>query len=258
VDEFTKLNNQPLRFALAEFRFTRVMEIQKYIPQIQDELRKSYPILNEIQEQTMQIQSGGISVSTAGRWSFLSEDRKNAVDINQDRLFYCTSNYPRFEGFASACRSALDVFVKVVDPGLLLRLGLRYGDLVTFEQDEKPTEFVNEIFLFPDGIDELGEPKFQKSETFLDTAFGTIAIRSLYGKHGLSILPDAILPIEIDSKDDANDRLLLDFDHFWEAQSESVKFRTDAILEKLSGLHEISRLAFWTVTTKHAREIKWA
>ena len=68
MTDYKKLENQPLKFVLAEFRFSPVMQIAEYIPKIQEALRKQYPIQDKRSEQTVQVQPGGIAVSAIDRW----------------------------------------------------------------------------------------------------------------------------------------------------------------------------------------------
>ncbi len=259
MDDYKKLNNQPLRFVLAEFRFSTVMDIQSYIPKLQEALRKQYPIPDKKSEQAIHVQPGWIEVSAIDRWSFVSANKKSAVYINQDRLIYYTSEYPRFEGFSSACKHALDTLSKIIEPSLILRIGLRYGDLVKIEESEKATDLVNQYFTFPDCVSELGIAQHQRSETFIATELGGLAIRTLYGVHNLTCLSDIQeLPVTIESDETPSERIVLDFDHFWEPKDESIAFETNEILNKLESLHETSRAAFWKVTTDYARNQKWA
>lgn len=259
MDDYRKLHNQPLRFVLAEFRFSTVMDMSTYIPKLQDALRKLYPTPDKKNEQSVQIQQDGISVSTIDRWSFMSANKKNAIDINQDRLIYCTSEYPRFEGFSNNCKHALETLINIVDPSLILRIGLRYGDLVKVDDGEQATDLVDPYFTFPNYVNQLGKAEHQKIEVFLTTELGGLAIRTLYGTHNLTCLPDIQgLPVTIEADDIASERLVLDFDHFWDSKDESITFEINDILQKLTSLHKTSRAAFWKATTDYARNTKWS
>lgn len=260
MDDYRKLNNQPLRFVLAEFRFSTVMDIQSYIPKLQESLRKQYPIPDKKSEQAIQIQPGGIAVSSFDRWSFMSANKKSAININQDSLIYCTSEYARFQGFSHACKYALDLLANIIDPSLILRIGLRYGDLVKIDANEIATDLVDPYFIFPTCVNQLGKAQHHRSETILATEFGVLAIRTLYGIHNLSCLPDiqGNLPVILENDETPSERIALDFDHFWESKDQSIAFETNEILQKLESLHETSRAAFWNVTTDYARNQKWA
>ena len=258
MTNYRKLSNQPLCFALAEFRFSSVMDIQSYIPKIQDALREEYPVLETSAEQSVQLQPGGVAVSRVEQWMFLSANRKSAVVINQDRLIHCTSEYSRFPGFSSNCQKALEVLVELVKPGLILRIGLRYGDLVRIDDGETAADLVDPDFIYPGSASALGEPLHKKSETYIATEHGRLAIRSLYGIHNLTYMPDVQnLPLAIAADEKASERVVLDFDHFWEAGQASTVFNCQDIISKLDSLHEISREAFWKVTTDKARNEKW-
>ena len=261
MNGYKKLKNQPLKFVLAEFRFSQVMQIADYIPKIQEALRKQYPISNKTSEQAVQVQPGGVavSVSTVDRWAFLSANKKSAVDINQERLIYITTEYARFDGFSDVCKQALETLADIVDPSLILRVGLRYSDLVVIDDGETLSDLVNDHFGFPQCINTLGKAQHQSTETFLNTAIGGLAIRTLYGQHNLTCLPDVQgLPVQIKADPTPSERIILDFDHFWEAKEESVGFEINEVLEKLSALHKTSREAFWKITTDRARNEKWA
>lgn len=260
MSDYPKLNKQPLRFVLAEFRFSTVMDIQAYIPKLQEALRKKYPTPDKKTEQSVHVQAGGIGVSSYDRWSFMSANKRSAIDINQDRLVYCTADYPRFEGFSIACDHALSALASIVDPSLILRIGLRYGDLVNIEEGENIADLVNPHFTFPSCVDTLGRPQHQRSETLLATELGSLSIRTLYGKHNLTCLPDiqGVLPVSIETDKIPSERIVLDFDHFWESKGEPIAFETKHILNILESLHETSRAAFWKVTTDYARNEKWA
>lgn len=259
MGEYKKLENQPLKYVLAEFRFSPVTEIAKFIPQIQEVLRKQYPMLTTRTKQTVQIQPNRVDVSNIDHWAFCSANQKNAVGIDQDRLVFVTAEYPRFEGFSKSCQRAIDTLVSIVEPGLILRIGLRYSDLVLVSDGEKISELVKERFGLPIRID-LGGPIQQYStDTFSRTADGGILIRTLYGDNNLSCLPDVQdLPILISKEVDSSERMILDFDHHWSAKGDSTSFETADVLGKLAALHMPAREAFWNVTSDYARDTKWA
>lgn len=255
---YKNLKNQPLKFVLAEFRFSQVLKIGDYIPELQDALRKEYPILDNRKEQAVKVQGGNFEVLQADRWAFVSADHRNSIDISSDRIMFSTSDYPRFEGFAELCRVAIDILIQKVEPQLLTRIGLRYGDLVQLEKSESFEQIVNEHFLFPQALSSLGETNTQRCEVVLRTTSGVLLVRTLYGTHNLTCLPDVQgLPIALDQEPKLTERMILDFDHFWEAKGESVRFEIDEILTILSSLHETSREAFWKITTDYARNEKW-
>jgi uncharacterized protein (TIGR04255 family) len=258
MQNYPKLSNQPLKLVLAEFRFSAVMGIEKYISELQEILRPDYPTPASGKEQLVEVQPTGINLSNVDNWSFISMDKKSAININQHRLVYLTSDYPRFEGFSSKCKEALKTLQEVVKPGLIERIGLRYSDLILIDEGENIADFVDSS-LAPSGkLEVIGDLQQQRNEYYILADSGGLFIRTLYGKHNLSFLPDIhSLPIRIESEDEPSERMVLDFDHFWESKGESIEFETQKILDLLESLHKTSREAFWNVTTDFARKEKW-
>lgn len=259
VDDYRKLENQPLVFVVADFRFSQVMKIGEYIPAIQESLRKDFPVVVKKTEQQYSIGGEGVAVSSLDRWQFLSADKRDAVEISSEHLVYWTSNYNRFDGFAETCKRLLSEFAKIVEPSLLTRVGLRYGDLVTVDQDENLEDLVNASFIKVSGTEGFGRLVQHRHEAVVQTECGTLVIRTLYGRHPLMVMPDAQnLPVKVKSVPAQGDRLIIDFDHFWEEGEDSCFFTSEVALSRLEQLHESNRKAFWDVTTEFARSNKWA
>lgn len=258
MNDYKKLNNQPLKLVLAEFCFSPIRKIAEYVPAIQEALRRQYPIDRKGEEQVARVQPGGISMDTLERWTFISANRQSAIGISQERLVYVTAEYQRFDGFSDACKQAIGILADIVGPSLILRIGLRYSDLVLVEE-EKVSDLVDEHFGYPGRFASLGEAQHTRNETFLRTDIGGLVIRTMYGQHDLTFLPDIKdLPISINLETTLSERIILDFDHFWEAREEPVSFEVDELLNKLGRLHKTSRKAFWEITTDYARNERWA
>lgn len=259
MQSYQKLSNQPLKLVLAEFRFSAVMGIDKYIPQLQEILRSEYPTSSLGNDQVVEVQPNGINLSKVDNWSFVSSDKKHAVNINPHRLVFMTSDYPRFEGFATRCEYVLKTLQAEVKPGLIERIGLRYCDLIAIDDGEDISDFIDSSLVPSRKLETLGRLQQQRNELYISAESGGLFIRTLYGKNNLSCLPDIQnLPILIESDDEPSERMILDFDHFWESKGEAVEFDSEKIRYLLSSLHETSREAFWSVTTDLARNEKWS
>ena len=257
--DYKKLSNQPLKFVLAEFKFSPVLQMDRFIPEVQEAFRKKFPIVQSKTDRIVQVFNDMVETKDVTRWSFISPDKSQAIELDQERIIYFTSVYDRFEGFAISCENILKVLSDVVDPSLIQRIGLRYSDLVVLENHEKMTDLVNTHFTCPDVLSGLGSNKQQKTEILINTDVGKLAIRTLYGVHELSHSLDLLgrLPISIQLNSSSNERIILDFDHFWEALDNPVEFNNKYIVHKLTELHQIAREAFWCLTTEYARDIKW-
>lgn len=257
--EYKKLNNQPLVFVLAAFSFSPVLEMDKYIPAIQEKLRGKLPNFRETQTQEVEVSPTGIKINAQPNWEFIAKDNQSAAIINQNRLLFVTSQYKRFDDFQESCDFLLEQLIDVVSPNLFTQLGLRYTDTIMDIDGVQAEDFVKKGLFSSSELDAVGSSVRQTSEILLKTAEGAMFVRSLYGVSNLLVVPDAEnLPIKIETVSNAeSNRVLLDFDHIWDAQEEgeAVEFDKAAILEKLSAMHELSRLAFWDITTDKAKEV---
>ena len=258
MSEYRKLANQPLVFALAEFRFSPVFQIDQFIPQYQEAVRKAYPLPEPMQEHAIQVKGTAVDVSSRMKWSFVESSRHSAVVVDQERLIFITTAYPRFDGFAKSCMEALQPLKDIVDPDLLLRIGLRYGDLIRIGDGEKLEDYVDPYFGYPKLAEPLGTPEHQKDEVAIRTSIGRLLIRSMYGVNPLVCLPD-LQGIPALPKPDAepSHRIVLDFDHIWIGDG-SARFDVGRIEDILDKLHEPAREAFWRITTDEAKEQKWS
>lgn len=257
---YKKLGNQPLKFALAEFRFNPILAIEDYIPKIQDALRGEFPNVGQRNDQFAEFnnQTNQISFSGVKNWSFTSQDRKSAVEINQGRLVYVTIDYPRFEAFSSVCEKALDVIARVVEPGHCLRIGLRYGDSVKPKAGDSLDQYVINSLLPAENVTEFGPLLSNRTETVVSTHEGVLCIRSLAGTMQFNGLEDVnAFSVKVNPDSEASERILLDFDHFVEFGTEAPEFAPRELIKTLGSLHETTREAFWKVTTDYAREQVW-
>lgn len=260
-DEPRKLPKQPLTLVLAEFCYSPLLKIEKHIPDIQEMIRKSYPLLNRADQQTVQVADQEISVTKASQWIFTSQDLRSAVRISSDRLVFVTSRYERFPEFSDRCLDVLSTLKEIVDPTLLLRIGLRYNDHIVFEDLDHATELVDAQLIPNIDFVSLGTGvNHHRIETSIQTSEGALQIRSLLGKHGYAVMPDLsqTLPVKLEVAGEPDKvALLLDFDHSWSAEEPGVSFELAVAKDHLDRLHDTARAAFWKATTEHARSNLW-
>lgn len=257
---YQKLSQQPLVFVLAEFRFSPILEMGKYIPTLQDELRQEFPLIDTQQNQEFQISPSGIGINTTTEWVLQSKSKKQAITLNSNRLVYVTSEYDRFDGFKKQCKKALEAFIKIVNPSLWLRIGLRYNDAITKENNENIEEYVQSFLYASNSLSSVGEMNQHINEIVLETAEGCMVVRSMYAHKAPPMWPDMMLPIKIEANNHMATRIFLDFDHFWDMnlsqESDNLDFKLDDLILKLEKMHEYSRKAFWDITTDKGKS-KW-
>lgn len=258
MSRYEKLTQQPLVVALAEFRFSTILTIDTYVSAFQEHLRsKDFPHVTPTKTQEMELDGNGVKITTHDSWVFLSSNKKRGFKIDKDRIIFMTSEYDGFEDTWRNCKTALSFIEKKIKPSLLLRVGLRYSNLIIAKsEDEDIDSYVDPSICNSGQLCKIGTQIHRSKETVLKTDVGLMAVRSLCGNLNLSAWPDlSDPPVVIDKYLNPSKRILLDIDHYWQSEDQSVKFSIDLIHKEIKGLHEKSQEAFWEMTTEKGREV---
>jgi len=259
MPNFKKLNKQPLKLVLAEVLFSPVLGMEKYIPELQDKLRKEYPLSNVRQEQAVNINNGIVKTDLINRWIFSSKNNSTSVDVSINRLVFMTTDYNRFEDFSERISRVIDILIQTVEPSLYTRIGLRYSDVVIPSENEELSELVSENTLLPKCISKIGENINHRTETMVKTNEGNLVFRSAHYLSNRTVIENVMsLPLKFEIDPQPSLRLFLDFDHFWQNDESPEDFDKDSLLKKLNDLHGPTRQMFWNVTTDYARDVKWS
>jgi len=262
---FKKLKNHPLVCVLTEVRFSSVLNLDKYIPEIQDKVRFLYPIYKKDTEQAVNVTHSGIQVENLESHIFQSKDKRSSFIISTDRLLLITSDYNRFDDFSEKFKQILTVVSEVVSPSLYSRIGIRYADCIKLEPNNFNEEQLNKLLdnkevFFHESLSTLGNKVNHRTDTTLETKYGTLLFRSLNGLTNAVAFEDLTTQPYIQLKNDgeASIRVLLDFDHFWQHNEDPKDFVVENMLSHLEKLHTLSRQAFWNITSEYARGNVWA
>lgn len=261
-DDYPKLKNQPLTLVVAEFQFGQPLELEAPAA---DEFKLAMvdlftePVRQRI-VQNAQFGAEGVRVSASPLLTWTSTEAGEAVHLEGNRLIFATTQYPRFPRFSERIVGILTKFQGCFSPGHLRRVGLRYNDAVVPEPGEDIGQYLEASFLPCSKLPGEGHALRQHlTETMLSTPGGMLSVRALLGIHGMAVMPDLKgrfglePPVEVP---DDRPTAVLDFDHYWTAQS-SQKFSLEEAKSRLDALHEHARQAFWDTTTTYAREEKW-
>jgi uncharacterized protein (TIGR04255 family) len=262
--DFKKLNNHPLVCVLMEVRFSSVLNLEHYIAQIQDKVRRDYPLFGRDSEQGINLTPSGISVETSHKFIFTAKDKKSHFQLTPDRLVFMTKDYDRFEGFAERCSSILSVISETINPTLYSRLGLRFSDCIKSTRVDGEAELMEmfntkSVFFSPE-LSELGMKASHRTESALKLADSTLVFRSATGITNMVAYEDLMQQNQLEIKPDEQStlRVLMDFDNFWQDDENQRDFDVSEIAASLHKLHEASRLAFWNVTSDYAKENVWS
>lgn len=259
MSNYRKLSKHPLKMVLIEVCFTPILKMEAIVSDFHESLRQNYPFFDTRNIQSVNVSGHEVNFSSQKAWTLISTDKHSAIEVSQDRIVFVTSQYDRFEGLEKEFKRILTTLIEVAAPSMVLRIGLRYCDLIKPEEGEEIKQYVLDEFDVSSSLDDIGDKVHAKLEYVYKTSEGVLFIRSLLGLHNLTLMPDIQeVPIKIDRDQELSIRMILDFDHFWEGKDEAIEFKDDLILNKISLLHEPSRKAFWKITTEFARNEKWS
>ncbi len=137
------LSRQPLVLVLCQVRFSPILQIDKFIPDIQESFRQfGFPFQRVGRVQLFNLGPGAtapVQVSEQDRWEYRTRDETWSVLVASDNVVLQSTAYDRFEIFAEQLQHAVSTVLSVTDHdrlGVIQRIGLRYIDVIRPRQDE--------------------------------------------------------------------------------------------------------------------------
>jgi uncharacterized protein (TIGR04255 family) len=254
-----KLSKSPLIMVVAQVRFSPVLKIDNFVPDIQEALRRGgYPRFEEEIGQEFKLLPGSEAipqVRNLKRWIFSSPDKKHCITLTDHFVALETAQYDIFETFVEQFGKILDLLEKKVDLTVCERVGLRYVDLL-----RKNNKIESYGHLQPT-MRGLIEAKFPDSQLPMNssisqviTPYGAMLVRAVQMNDGNFLPPELIgTKLEIKANIEKGDAVtVLDIDHNGEFLGE---FKSAHLIERLNKLHVYTDLAFRAAVTKEAIEI---
>jgi uncharacterized protein (TIGR04255 family) len=244
----------PLIFALAQVRVAPIAKIETFLPAIQETLRhQGFP---QLQKRKYEIEQQGVPAKQERiQWELLNKANTRSILIDESSLVLQTTDYDTGDAFLADLKIALEAFYEHAKPTDLLRVGLRYVDLI------KPIQGL--------GLDQLVSPALRPPviapdfpaaahlwQSLRSTGEKTkLLIRYTEALRGIAFPPDIGLFITLNFKQDPNQQTpfgLLDTDHFDESPS---AFDVGNTVERVGHLHDILDQIFRKLVTPAALEV---
>lgn len=242
----------PIVFALGQVVISAVLELERYVPALQERLRRSgYPLFERVDLQEVRM---GPTVQPEFRqetkWVFSSKDRTRAAVVGPQFIVLEQTRYSTFDDFIDELNSVLAIVNEVLDIAAYQRLGFRRVNLLE-ETSSLPLSDV-----LREGIQGIDHDLFsgnseQRYELWGSTPVGRMMVRLMRPAPETVIPPELMgttLPIEgagVAQKLTAT----LDVDHF---QVETADFIPSAVIESFWSLHDASDRAFRAAVSEHA------
>ncbi|HEY6847213.1 MAG TPA: TIGR04255 family protein [Terracidiphilus sp.] len=253
------LPGSPLIYVVAQVNISAVVAIERYVPEIQERLRKSgFPGYTNVQVPEIIFETFGARpvVTPLSRYEFQNKLERTGIVLTPKSIAVHTNQYTTFDDFHAIIAMALETIHATAALQLHERIGLRYVDLIEFERDEELKDYLAPDLL---GYDQAavgmsgGQFNFQFEG---NTPYGRLVARH-YAPQVRNMLPPDLAGVSLNydyrPAPSPGRAALLDFDH---AADYKGDFVIEEILETLENLHDGLDIIFRDSVTAAALE-KW-
>ena len=237
----------PLERVIAQIQFPVILKIEdkSAVSIFQEAIRRDYPILRELQSQTVQIQMGPnapFALPSVSRiWQFSDAAGAWKVALARDVLTIDTASYRSRADLIARWGMAINALKESFGPDLVDRIGMRYIDRITGIQFKNFESLLNPKLLGSTVAALKSHLKYSLSEATFEVDEGEMLLR--WGVMPPQMSPDAsaILPLQQES-------FVLDID-VWSTQQR--QFDTKALSLAFQKLAERAYTVFrFAVTDK--------
>lgn len=254
-----RLNKAPLALTLAQVRFSSVVHMVKYVPEIQEKLRKlGFPLFTEEQVHSFMVgPSLGVPQSPRPtyRWTFLAAEKRESIVLTESFLVVETANYDVFPTFLQRIKTALETVHGFAELQVIQQIGLRYVNVIRSESNVLAINYLSDSLhgIRVDSIEGLNNvANYHRSQG--KTSHGEMIIQ-IAGACGEGILPpdlaDTKVEVLVKPKHDEL-FVVLDLDHISKTQ---FPFDLTKLERMLDGMHDSIEMAFRSIVTKDAIKI---
>lgn len=248
------LSKSPLVFTLARIQFDPVLAVEKYVPDIQEELRKNgFQKLREsmVAGKIEKKDNNTLVVNHSKQWEFHNQENNSSILLDHEGLGIQTTNYSTYDKFSELINLALEHVADRLEIGDILRCGLRYVDAVDHPEDQSPDLWVSANLLgFPDI--EGFRRRVSHTMTELDGSDDSLLrVRCSWIKQGI-VLPPDLLPCGLTFQKNPIRQTpfaLIDLDH---GSTKVFPYDLKKTMNQLSLLHDSLDQAFRESVTPQA------
>lgn len=250
-----KLSRSPLVYVVAQVRISAVIAIDKYIPEIQEQLRhKGFPRFKQEQVRHLRLDFGAEpKFNIIERFEFQNKEQTTGLILASDFVALHASRYENFGKFEEMLSAGLEIIHKALQISLTERIGLRYVDLVRVHEGESLGDYLQPGLLGLDPATLGARSSLSRFEFVGLTEIGKLIVRCSTAQ-GEEFLPPDLEPTSLRfgvTPEPNESRYLLDFDHSSEG-AEASDFSIKGVLDNMQQLHSNLDLAFRHAVTEQA------
>lgn len=256
-----KMKNAPVYFTVAQVRFNPVLEMEGYLPTIQERMRKShFPDFKRENIQQLILPfaptaDGGAppnpSFVPRARCVFGNIDRTTEFVLEHSSIALQTTAYDTSETFFKTMTDGLAIIHDVINLDFVERVGLRYFDAVIPKHGESLTDYLNnEVQGLFNKLE--GNLVHSYSETVAMNTVGQLISRVIIQNGRVGLPPEiGMLAPKINPKFEEQTGLhaIIDIDAFVEKRD---PFRLEQVASKLEELHNEIEKSFNSAITSFA------
>ena len=246
-----KLAHSPLVLALAQVKISPVLQMQEYVPGIQERLRRDgFPHFRENVVQEVRF-GPEIKTSARQRWVFSNKAQTETVVLASDFVALECSRYDVFEDFIGRLERLLETVRNEVEVALSDRIGLRYIDLVRPKADESLSDYLKPGLSGLPASEIGAERALHRFESIANTNVGQLVLRVLQTNDG-TFLPPGLDPsdLKFDVQIGEGEILtILDIDHY---SMQDRDFDPPDLIQEFWKLHDVADRVFRFAVTDHA------
>jgi uncharacterized protein (TIGR04255 family) len=257
------LPGSPLVAVLAQIRFSTIAAMEKYVPAIQDELRrKGFPRFREelVEEMAWAVRTPDgaptIDIRQQKQWEFSNPENTWSIRLAPDAMTLATSGYVTYEKpFEEHLAVALDAIHQQATLQLVTRCGLRYVDLIQPADGYDFDDYLDDRLLGLPAEDLGLAESFPFTQMRGPTDVGFMTLRCVFVNSG-DVLPPDLTGLTLRMKQSVlpgEKVALLDLDH---TRHHDQAFDRNELLQSLALLHDRLDIAFRRSVTAGALE-RW-
>jgi uncharacterized protein (TIGR04255 family) len=256
MKEALVLTHSPIFLALVQVRISPILQMEAFIPKIQEELRNhEFPQFKKITQGALVAAPGtpNLMQNPLSFWEFASKNERRNIVIGTESIAFTVTDYATFEDFQRGIAMALSTIHEIVAVPLVTRVGFRFVNVITAAPGKSIGSYVRPELL---GLT-LRDPGVQRigygSQLVCRSGSGFFILRSSCAERGPILAPDIQLfslkadrPLIMDQE-----FCVLDLDHYLECNAD---FNIKEVLKQLGGLHDLLESTFLTAVTQEALE----
>jgi len=256
-----KMKNAPVYFTVAQVRFNPILNMESYLPAIQERMRVTH--FSDFKRETIQqliLQFGSSNdKSQAPTPSFVPQARCVFGNINRTTEFILehnalalqTTDYDTSDSFFKILLDGLGIINDVLQLDFTERIGLRYFDAILPKSGETLSDYLTlEVLGLSDRLD--GKLSHSFSESLTINTSGKLISRVIIQDGHIGLPPEVMsLAPQINPKftEPEGRHAMIDTDAFYEKRE---AFSSETVGAKLIALHDEIRKSFKATVTQFA------